>query len=94
MSNVQSPIAICTRASKHVDDVQPLQFHGHLDAVGVAFIENTGHSATVTFAKRTRKPYIVGGPLPTDEQYVFEQLHFHWADVDDSGGEHTLEGQR
>lgn len=26
--------------------------------------------------------------------YVFEQLHFHWSDCDESGCEHTLEGMK
>lgn len=35
-------------------------------------------------------PYISGGPLT--DRYIFEQIHFHWADCDSSGCEHILEG--
>lgn len=91
---VQSPIAICTRSSDYVDDVPSLQYHGHWDAVGVASVQNTGHSAMVTFSRRPEQPYIIGGPLAAHEKYIFEQLHFHWADTDESGCEHTLEGKK
>lgn len=94
MKGVQSPIELCTRSSLHVDDARPLQFYGHFDAIGVASIQNTGHSAMITFAKREQRPYIKGGPLQPLEKYIFEQIHFHWAAEDDSGGEHTIEGQR
>lgn len=39
---------------------------------------------------RNKKPYIIGGPLK--EKYIFEQLHWHWADNDECGCEHTLDG--
>lgn len=89
---VQSPIAISTREANYKDDVEPLEYHGHWEAVGTARIENTGTSAMITFARRPQHPYILGGPLK--ERYIFEQLHFHWADTDESGCEHTLEGNK
>lgn len=88
---VQSPIEISNRAIEHIDDVDPLEYHGHWEPVGVARVQNTGTSAMVTFSKRKQQPYIIGGALDTD-MYVFEQLHFHWSDSDESGCEHTLEG--
>lgn len=91
MAPVQSPIAISTRSSDYLDDIEPLEYHGHWEAVGVAAVENTGTSAMIKFARRAHQPYIVGGPLH-GERYIFEQLHFHWADTDESGCEHTLEG--
>jgi hypothetical protein len=30
----------------------------------------------------------------TSEEYVFEQLHFHWGQDDHSGSEHTLNNER
>lgn len=89
---VQSPIAISTREANYKDDVEPLEYHGHWEAIGAARVENTGTSAMITFARRPQKPYIIGGPLK--ERYIFEQLHFHWADTDESGCEHTLEGNK
>lgn len=94
MAAVQSPIAICTRSSDYVDDALPLEYHGHWEPVGVACVQNTGYSAMVTFSKRPEQPYIIGGPLPSNEKYIFEQIHFHWADTDESGCEHTLEGRK
>lgn len=88
---VQSPIALCPRQSDYLDDAEPLEYHGHWEPVGVACVQNTGTSAMVTFSKRPHQPYIIGGPLGKDK-YIFEQLHFHWADTDESGCEHTLQG--
>lgn len=93
MPAVQSPIAISTRSSDYLDDLAPLEYHGHWEAVGVSWVENTGTSAMIKFARRPHQPYIIGGPL-RDEKYIFEQLHFHWADTDESGCEHTLEGNK
>lgn len=89
---VQSPIDISSRDSYHADDVEVLEYHGYWDAVGEASVKNTGTSAKITFSKRPQKPYIMGGPLK--ERYIFEQLHFHWAETDQSGCEHTLEGNK
>jgi carbonic anhydrase len=38
-------------------------------------------------------PYLVGGPLKNDK-YIFEQLHFHWADQNTKGCEHIVDGQQ
>ncbi|XP_037936351.1 carbonic anhydrase 2 [Teleopsis dalmanni] len=88
---VQSPIAISNRTIDHIDDADPLEYHGHWEPVGVARVYNTGTSAMVKFAKRKEQPFITGGGLG-DDKYAFEQLHFHWADTDESGCEHTVEG--
>lgn len=88
---VQSPIAITHHIIEHIDDIEPLEYHGHWEAVGVARVRNTGTSAVVSFTKRPQQPYIVGGCLG-EQRFIFEQLHFHWADTDDSGCEHTVEG--
>ncbi|XP_037919860.1 carbonic anhydrase 2 [Hermetia illucens] len=87
---VQSPISISNREIDHKDDVEPLEYHGHWEPIGIARVQNTGTSAVVTFAKRKEQPFIIGGPLKN--KYIFEQLHFHWAETDESGCEHTLEG--
>lgn len=71
-----------------------MEFHGHWENVGKAFIENTGTSAKVTFQGRNEQPYISGGALQPNERYIFEELHFHWAEKDDDGGsEHNINGQ-
>lgn len=90
---VQSPIEISNRAIEHRDDVDPLEYHGHWEPVGIARAQNTGTSAMVTFAKRTKQPFITGGPLGHN-LYIFEQIHFHWSETDKSGCEHTLEGMK
>lgn len=88
---VQSPINIDDEIIEHIDDIDALEYHGHWDAEGIARVENTGTSAMVTFCKRPQQPYIIGGVLG-EQRFLFEQLHFHWADTDDSGCEHTVEG--
>lgn len=45
----------------------------------------------VSFSGENR-PFISGGPL--NQWYIFEQLHFHWAEKDTEGCEHTLEGKK
>lgn len=90
---VQSPIEFNTRTINQTTDLAPLLFQGHFDRAGVASIINTGSSTNITFAQRHIQPYLMGGPLG-DQKYIFEQLHFHWADHDNSGSEHTIEGGR
>lgn len=46
---VQSPIAISLRSTDHTDELSPLEYHGHWDAVGTANVINTGTSAMVNF---------------------------------------------
>lgn len=91
MAAVQSPIAISTRSSNYKDDVEPIEYHGHWENIAESYVENTGTSAMITFSNRPQQPYIIGGPLK-GHKFIFEQLHFHWADTDESGCEHTLEG--
>lgn len=91
---VQSPIEFNTRGISHSSsELPPLIYNGHFSAEGVAAILNTGTSTNITLGKRTVQPYITGGPL-NDQKFIFEQLHFHWADHDSSGSEHTVEGGR
>lgn len=37
------------------------------------------------------KPYIKHGPLC--ENYLLEQIHFHWGSKDHTGSEHTVNGK-
>lgn len=93
VKTVQSPIAISIRESKVRDDVKQLEFHGHFENDGKAFVENTGTSARVKFLQRNKQPYISGGVLRPNERYIFEELHFHWTDTNDAGCEHEINGQ-
>ncbi|XP_055681739.1 carbonic anhydrase 2-like [Lutzomyia longipalpis] len=89
---VQSPIGLDIRQVNLADDVTPLEYHGHFDLIGRAYVENTQTSAQITL-DRAQKPFIIGGPLGA-QKYLFEQLHFHWGDHDHLGCEHTIEGCR
>ncbi|XP_060524873.1 carbonic anhydrase 2-like [Cylas formicarius] len=87
----QSPIELKHDDSIHHDHFEPLEFHGHWDKGGKAFLKNTGKTAVLRFESR-ELPVLVGGPLHEDT-YVFEQLHFHWSADDTSGCEHIFEGR-
>ncbi|GAB0088997.1 Carbonic anhydrase [Sergentomyia squamirostris] len=89
---VQSPIGLDIREVNLTDQLNALEYYGHFDLVGRAYLENTQTSAQVTL-DRVQKPYIVGGPLG-GQKFIFEQLHFHWGDHDHLGCEHTIEGCR
>ncbi|XP_018569036.1 carbonic anhydrase 2 isoform X2 [Anoplophora glabripennis] len=87
----QSPIQLNHDESIHHDHFEPLEFHGHWDDEGEATFTNNGFTATLRFYDR-ELPILKGGPLH-DDQYVFEQLHFHWSEDDHSGCEHIFEGR-
>lgn len=87
----QSPIQLNHEESIHHDHFEPLEFHGHWDDEGDATFANNGFTATLRFFNR-ELPILKGGPLH-DDQYVFEQLHFHWSEDDHSGCEHIFEGR-
>ncbi|CAH1186924.1 unnamed protein product [Phyllotreta striolata] len=87
----QSPIELTHDDSIDHDHFEPLEFHGHWDEGGDATFTNNGFTATLRFMNR-ELPSLRGGPLHEDE-FVFEQLHFHWSDDDHSGCEHIFEGR-
>lgn len=90
---VQSPIAISTRDSIIEENMKPLEFHGHWKREGNATLLNTGKTAKVSLRGRSIQPYITGGPLESDERYIFEQMHFHWSRRDEHGSEHVVDGK-
>lgn len=59
-------------------------------------LQNTGQSAVVRVEcqRREQKPFITQGLLPLRNRYVFEQLHFHWANCDAMGSEHMIDSQK
>lgn len=80
-SSIQSPILLQPRSVIHRDDYPALEFVGHDESVGgAAELLNTGTSAQINLPNRHRKPFIQGGPL--NGKFIFEQIHFHWADND------------
>jgi len=91
LHKVQSPIVLKHDESNEYDHFEPLEYHGHWAKEGEATLSNNGFTATLRFQNR-EPPVLFGGPLH-DDQYVFEQLHFHWSDDDHSGCEHIFEGQ-
>ncbi|XP_018334982.1 carbonic anhydrase 2 [Agrilus planipennis] len=91
LHKVQSPIELKHEESNECDHFEPLEFHGHWDVAGSGNLFNNGFTATLTFYDR-ELPVLKGGPLLNDN-FVFEQLHFHWSDDDHSGCEHIFEGR-
>lgn len=59
-------------------------------------LQNTGQSAIVRVEcqQHKQKPFISHGLLPWQNRYIFEQLHFHWANCDEWGSEHMVERQK
>jgi hypothetical protein len=47
---------------------------------------------TAKWAHKEDTPY--HWSAPSSEEYVFEQLHFHWGQDDHSGSEHMLNNER
>lgn len=89
----QSPIAISSFNAIVEDDLPPLEFHNHWAKEGNAILANNGNNAKVSFVGRTKQPYIVGGTLKANEKYIFQQMHFHWAENDSYGSEHVVNGK-
>ncbi|XP_077295034.1 carbonic anhydrase-like [Arctopsyche grandis] len=86
----QSPLALFASQSKDWTPKVPLTYKGHWNCTGVASITNNGITALMTFVDRIERPIIYGGPLLNE--YRFEQLHFHWAEDDQAGSEHAIDG--
>lgn len=58
-------------------------------------LRNTGQSAMIRHNSLiTPKPFISGGLLSSQDQYLFDHLHFHWANCDELGSEHMIEQQK
>ncbi|PNF41170.1 Carbonic anhydrase 2 [Cryptotermes secundus] len=57
-------------------------------------ISNNGHTVLLRakWARKEDTPY--HWSAPSSEEYVFEQLHFHWGQDDHSGSEHMLNNER
>lgn len=91
LQKVQSPIELTHDETNEYDHFEPLEYHGHWDQGGKALFTNNGYTVTLRFQDR-KLPILLGGPLHND-QYVFEQLHFHWSHDDHSGCEHIFEGK-
>jgi len=85
----QSPIDIQTSAVKYDPSLTPFVFHGYDKLDHKAIIKNNGHSVEIDLMKN--RYAISGGGLPTT--YKAAQFHFHWADEDSKGSEHTLDGK-
>ncbi|XP_013097369.2 putative carbonic anhydrase 3 [Stomoxys calcitrans] len=91
-SNQQSPIAINSMeagAKTH----PPIKYDNYKQPFNV-IITNNGHSAEIKMPEDAVKPRISGGPLPADETYQFENLHFHWGANNSLGSEHVLNNRR
>ncbi|XP_059620833.1 carbonic anhydrase 1 [Phlebotomus argentipes] len=81
----QSPVDLSFRASVR-GKFPLLHFEDYDEPIKGAQVLNTGHSIQINVGS---PPNVVlsGGGLPS-EQYVMEQMHFHW------GSEHTINGRR
>lgn len=89
----QSPVDLHLQCKQAVplNDIQhdPLHFV-HYERPIVGEMVNTGHSVQFIPESRIDPPEIYGGKL--DQHYRFIQYHYHWAQNDNEGSEHTLSG--
>ncbi|XP_055302599.1 carbonic anhydrase 2-like [Sitodiplosis mosellana] len=69
---VQTPIAILSRNTVFLSKVKPLQYSWYWAQNRLAWIENDGHTAKVTFENRQVQPHLTGDLL--DGRYIFENL--------------------
>ncbi|XP_066956825.1 carbonic anhydrase-like [Macrobrachium rosenbergii] len=53
-------------------------------------LSNDGRSAVL----RVNGPYVMGGNLSFNSQYLLQDVVFHWGPTSTSGSEHTFNGQR
>lgn len=56
----------------------------------VMMFSKTIFLALMTFVDSVDRPILSGGPL--QKECIFEQLHFHWAEDDQGGSEHSIDG--
>ncbi|XP_034940622.1 carbonic anhydrase 2-like isoform X2 [Chelonus insularis] len=89
--NRQSPIDLNSRYFQSKVENIPLKFHGYERVPAKMQLTNSGHSLALkaTWSTTDEIPYFSGGPFGNDD-YVFEQLHFHWGANDEVGSEHTV----
>uniref|UniRef100_A0A1B0DQ47 Carbonic anhydrase n=1 Tax=Phlebotomus papatasi TaxID=29031 RepID=A0A1B0DQ47_PHLPP len=81
----QSPVDLSFKASVR-GKFPEFHFEDYEEPIVGGRVLNTGHSIQINVGS---SPNVVlsGGGLPS-EQYVMEQMHFHW------GSEHTINGRR
>ncbi|KAF7997808.1 hypothetical protein HCN44_009206 [Aphidius gifuensis] len=56
-------------------------------------LTNNGHTIQLQAKWYYYDAYVTSGPLGLND-YIFEQLHFHWGQKDNEGSEHTINGKR
>nr|XP_050869492.1 carbonic anhydrase 7-like [Vespula vulgaris] len=78
----QSPINIEEHNVKNIN-LPPLRFE-KLDVPRSSFITNNGHTVMIK-TNESEAAVVSGGPLR--DNYIFEQLHFHWGENDSEGSE-------
>ncbi|XP_065219703.1 uncharacterized protein LOC135845167 [Planococcus citri] len=93
---IQSPINISIEKVQY-RILAPLEIHFPSNSSeGMLSIENTGDKFSVEMSPSRVAvqdgPYLTGGPL-LDGRYLFQQMHFHWAENNSCGSEHLISGK-
>uniref|UniRef100_A0A670IJM5 Carbonic anhydrase n=2 Tax=Podarcis muralis TaxID=64176 RepID=A0A670IJM5_PODMU len=86
--NHQSPIDIIPTQAIYDPCLKPLSIS--YESCSSIDISNNGHSVMVDFKDVDDKTAVSGGPL--EDPYRLKQFHFHWGASQDSGSEHTIDG--
>jgi len=63
------------------------------DKIAEGELENNGHTVEFSVDLAEEEYIFYGGPFG-NEQYQFDQLHFHWGSDDTKGSEHTIKGKQ
>lgn len=88
--SLQSPIDLPDADKLIPVQSEPLKLMGYGQVPEKQHLSHEGYTAQLegTYVKM---PTISGGLL--DDVYSFSQLHFHWAESEDLGSEHTVDGE-
>lgn len=86
--NLQSPINIETAQAEEGNNVGPIQFQ--YENIHNSTVTNDGRHLQVTFTRN--ESAVTGGPLT--DRYQLAVIRFHWGNDNDSGSEHSVDGQK
>ncbi|KAL5276950.1 CA14 family protein [Megaselia abdita] len=93
--NYQSPIRLDRKTAIIIGKVPEIAFLNYNTVIGGDRVDvlNNGNTIRISFDQvdNSKKPMVKDGPLGRD-QFVMEDIHFHWGSFPTRGTEHKLDG--
>ncbi|XP_068214609.1 uncharacterized protein [Palaemon carinicauda] len=86
----QSPVDIETTSLIGIYPWKELGVHQYDTPLQSMTLSNDGRSVTL----RATGPFVMGGNLSFNNQYLLQDVVFHWGPTSTTGSEHTFNGQR